>query len=91
MNIDPFKPLVFRAPDTSELKFVAEQEPWTIYRLEDGSVVRVRLVLVKAMETGRFADNGLPIIDFKFQQILDYEPTDEQKAAAERRMSEKQK
>lgn len=69
----------------NELKFVAEQEPWSIYRLEDGSTVRVRLNLVKAVWTGGYLENGLPQINFQFAQVLDWEPSDEMKAEAEAR------
>ena len=70
------------------LDFVADAEPWCRYTLEDGSQVRVRIMLVKAEQDGYHASGdmiGLPNIQLKFQQVLDWTPTNEQKAEAEKR------
>ena len=63
------------------VKFTAEQEPWSVWKLEDGSTVRVRLVMVRTVPRGDMDDNGVPIYDFQFQQILNYEPSPEIKIA----------
>lgn len=58
------------------LAFTAIQEPWSIYRLEDGTLIRVRPVLVKVINTGKMLENGKPELLFQFQQIMDVEPPD---------------
>lgn len=69
---------------SGDLTFKAIQEPWTTYQLEDGSLVRVRLNLVRVTQVG-YLDNGLPNLNCQFAQIMDYVPTDVVKADAERR------
>jgi len=45
-----------------DLEFEAEKEPWCIYRLEDGTVLRVRQVLAKITRlTDRYKPDGEPI------------------------------
>lgn len=59
------------------LNFVSDQEPWSIYTLEDGTVIRARLVLVKIQRRGNeYSPEGVPLYDCGFQQILDVTPSD---------------
>lgn len=70
-------------PKTKEpITFVPVQEPWTIYRLEDGTIIRARLMLVKVIETGKILENGQPERQCQFQQIMDVEPPETPDAAA---------
>ena len=79
----------FTPPESNELSFVTEQEPWAIYRLEDGSRVKVRLNLVRVVNTGGFLDNGLPELKFQWAQVMDWEPTDAQKREAAERSGDR--
>ena len=74
---NPQKPLsdLLRAPN-EPLAFSPVQEPWTIYRLEDGTMIRVRVMLVKVaprLQDGRptYGPGGEPLIDMNFTQVLD--------------------
>ncbi len=55
------------------LNFVAEQEPMCVYRLEDGSTIRVRLLLMRVERDGS-NENGEPQYQVKFQHVMDVEP-----------------
>jgi hypothetical protein len=57
------------APD--QLAFVAEQEPWNIYRLENGSIIRAKIVLARIEETGQFEADGAPRYLLKWQHVID--------------------
>ena len=51
--------------------FTIENEPWNVYRLSDGTEVRVRVVLVAASRReGKFAEDGSPMYDLNMQQIV---------------------
>ncbi len=64
----------FLPPANTEVTFAAVQEPWTVYRLEDGTTLRVRLILVRATETGKLTAEGLPERQCQFQQVMDITP-----------------
>lgn len=55
------------------MQFVVESEPMGLYRLEDGTVLRVRTVLMKALFKG-YDQNGKPLYDLAMQQCIDVEP-----------------
>ena len=60
------------------MKFVAESEPWNVYRLADGTEVRVRIILVGVhRREGQYAENGAPIYDFNIQQLIHVDPPEE--------------
>lgn len=65
-------------PSTSKnLKFFTESEPWGEYTLEDGSVVRVRLVLMRVcidMAAPKCPDGTIRYM-CQFQQVMDVEPS----------------
>lgn len=54
-----------------QLDFVAKSEPWCVYELEDGTIVRARLMMTKVIDNGGKAENGLPNYQLAFQQICD--------------------
>lgn len=58
------------------LNFVAEQEPWNVYRLEDGTIIRARLVMTRILKTDRLTDDGFPVYETRFQQIMDVTPSE---------------
>lgn len=55
------------------LNYVAEIEPWNVYRLEDGSTVRVKIVMTR-VEFHGIAPDGKPNYQLNFQQIVDVCP-----------------
>jgi hypothetical protein len=71
------------------LKFNAKQEPWAEYELEDGSIVRVRVVMVKVIEDGKFDEQGYPVHQLKFNQLIDVIWTDTVEAEAAQRRAAK--
>lgn len=75
-------------PQTDDVTFGVVQEPWTIYRLEDGTEVRVRLNLVKATRSGNYTPEGIPIFNFQFAQVMDVTPSESLKAEAAKRVKE---
>lgn len=84
MDVKQFMP----QGQTKLLNFVADAEPWCQYTLDDGSTVRVRVMLVKAEQLGYHESGemqGLPNIQLRFQQVMDWSPTDEQKKEASKR------
>lgn len=72
------------------LDFVADSEPWAQYRLEDGTVIRVRVMLVKCINRNEYGEDGYPIYQMQFSQVLDVTWPDHVKAEAERRTRERQ-
>ena len=70
-------------PDARELKsdqnikldfeivdVVSGQEDWSIYRLEDGTIFKIRLALIKALRHDNFDTNGNPNYVLNTQTIL---------------------
>lgn len=57
-------------PPSREIKFAVVQEPVNVYRLEDGTEVRVRLVLMAIEDTGRKLPDGSPEVKCAFQQVM---------------------
>lgn len=55
------------------LKFVAECEPWNIYRLEDGTLIKARIILTACIRGDQTGPEGEPIYQNKFQIIQDVE------------------
>lgn len=45
-------------------------EPWAQYSLEDGTKVKAKIVLLDAVRLDKHNDQGEPIYQFQFQQIL---------------------
>lgn len=55
------------------LKFVAECEPWAIYRIEDGTLLKLRVVLTRVEKQDELGTDGKPVYLNKFQLIQDLE------------------
>lgn len=58
------------------MKFIAECEPWNVYRLEDGTLIRLRCVLTSCVKTDQTLPSGEPIYKNNFQIIQDVEFSD---------------
>jgi hypothetical protein len=48
-------------------------EPWAQYTLTDGSMVKVKLVLLDVIRLDTHNDQGDPVYQFQFQQIIGVE------------------
>lgn len=57
------------------VEFVADAEPWCRYTLDDGSVVRIRVMLVRCTRDG-LNEDGSPKYELQLQQIVDVTPSD---------------
>ncbi len=59
------------------MKFTAETEGWNVYRLADGSEVKIRTILVSAKRReGEHGPDGMPAYDLNFQQIMHVDAPD---------------
>ncbi len=55
--------------------FVAEQEPWSVYRLEDGTVIRAKIVMSRVtLRENERTPEGYPVYDLKWTHIVDVCP-----------------
>jgi hypothetical protein len=63
----PFQGKMFSG---QSLEFSSTSEPFSQYTLSDGTVVRIKTVLSDAVRLDTFADNGDPVYQFQFQQVL---------------------
>lgn len=67
---------------TDPLNFVTDQEPWNVYRLEDGTVIRAKIVMTRVtIREGAVTDDGFPIYDLRWQHIVDVTPSELSKVA----------
>ena len=72
-------------PAPKFLQYVADQEPWAQYTLENGTVVRIRVMLVKVINEGKFNPDGSPQYQLQCQQVMDITwPEDIQRDIAKR-------
>jgi hypothetical protein len=63
-----------------ELDFEADKEPWAVYKLEDGSVLRFKQALAKVCKlSGVFKPDGDPIYVFQMGGITHIEIPEELK------------
>ena len=54
-----------------QVEFEPSSEPFSQYKLADGTTVKVKLVLLDAVRAeNEYNDNGDPIYLFQFQQII---------------------
>jgi len=53
-----------------EVEFEAIAEPWSQFKLADGSQVKVKLVLLNAARLDEYTDQGDPLYQFQLQQII---------------------
>jgi hypothetical protein len=52
------------------VEFDTTTEPWSQYKLADGTEVKVKIVLMNAARLDEFNEQGEPIYQFQFQQII---------------------
>lgn len=81
--------------DAEELSFEIENEPWSVYRLEDGTVLRLHPVMVNVCRLlDRVKPNGEPIYVYQYAMVprLDLsESPAKPKAAGTRKKARKKK
>ncbi len=60
-----------REVDGESVEFTTQGEQWTVYNLADGSLMRVKLVMMDvARLDDEFNQNGDPIYMFSAQQVI---------------------
>jgi len=64
------------------IDYVAKTEPWAEYVMEDGSVLRVRAVVTKIVDTGQLAPDGMPLYQIQMAQLMDVTWSENTKAEA---------
>jgi hypothetical protein len=57
-------------------------EPWAQYTLADGTTVKAKMVMLEAIRLDAHNDNGDPIYQFQFQQIIGVVPAESLKKKA---------
>jgi hypothetical protein len=61
------------------LKFDAASEPWNHYTLEDGSVLKLKVILLDVVRLEGVYNNGMPVYQFAAQQVLSVDSPEELK------------
>lgn len=64
---------------SKELDFAAERENWNVYRLEDGTVVKMRIMLAAVKRDGS-DEKGEPKYQLSWQQAIHIEASELAKA-----------
>ena len=70
------------------VEFRTQTEPWCVYELEDGSLVRIRSLVIKIINEGKFDAEGYPMYQLKHVQIVDMTWSDAVEAEAATRRAE---
>jgi hypothetical protein len=66
------------------IAFDSDKEPWTTYRLADGTLLKFKIVLVSVKRReGEFQADGNPMYDFQCQQLVHIDAPDELKLTHE--------
>jgi hypothetical protein len=71
-NVSPEKTYPFNGQmfTGQSVTFESTSEPFSQYTLSDGTVVKVKTILIDAVRLNTYADNGEPVYQFQFQQVL---------------------
>ncbi len=66
-----------------ELEYAEEKEPWSVYKLEDGTVVKAKQTLVSIYKlVDKFKPDGEPIYVFKVAGMMNIDVPPELKRKA---------
>jgi len=69
-----------RSVSGQEIEFEARSpEPWTNYILEDGTTLKVKVILLSVIRLDEYSPDGQPIYQFTAQQIVGIQAPDELK------------
>ncbi len=52
------------------VSFATTREDWNEYAFEDGSVLRMKTILLEVVRLDEYSDDGDPIYQFKAHQIM---------------------
>ncbi|MGO9230157.1 MAG: hypothetical protein ACLQKA_13250 [Bryobacteraceae bacterium] len=61
------------------VEFTAKSENWQQYELEDGSQLKVKIVLLDVVRLDEYSDNGDPVYQLAAQQLIGIQVPDELK------------
>jgi hypothetical protein len=53
-----------------EIEFEPVAEPWSQFKLADGSQIKAKLILVNVARLDEYTDQGDPVYQFQIQQIV---------------------
>lgn len=62
--------------------FTAKSENWQQYELEDGSQLKMKIVLLDVVRLDEYNENGDPVYQFSAQQLIGIQVPDEFKKKA---------
>jgi len=63
-------PYLGRQVPGQTVEFDSTAEPWSQYKLADGTEVKVKSILLNAARLEEFNEQGDPVYQFQFQQII---------------------
>jgi hypothetical protein len=66
-----------------EINFESKGENWNIYLLEDGTKLRVKLVVLDVARLDEYNNVGEPLYQFRAQQLVNVEVPDNLKKKAQ--------
>lgn len=76
-------------PDSDKfIEYAADKEPWAQYTLENGAVIRIRVMVTNIIDTGNYNPDGSPWYNIKMQQVMDMTWPDDIKREIEARRRE---
>ena len=67
------------------IEYAADKEPWAQYTLENGAILRLRVMVSKIIDTGQLAPDGAPLYNIQMQQVMDMTWPDDIKREIEAR------
>ena len=59
-----------------EVEVEKSTEPWAQYQLSDGTMVKVKIVMLDAVRLDAYNDTNDPVYQFQFQQIIGVVPNE---------------
>jgi hypothetical protein len=71
-----------REVDGQSVSFQTQGEQWSMYELEDGSTLKIKVVLMEVVRLDEYADNGDPVYLLTAQQVMGVVPNPELKKKA---------
>jgi hypothetical protein len=64
------------------VSFEGVAEPFSQYTLEDGTTVKVKMIMVDAVRLDTHDDQGNPVYQFQFQHVIGIVPAEDLKRKA---------
>lgn len=55
-----------------EVKIISSIENWSEYKLEDGTIIKLKPVVTKIIKTDKKKSDGTPVYSVTFQPVIDY-------------------